>query len=83
MQQPVGEAGGGLERVAEGVAEIEQRALAGFALVARDDAGLGAAADGDGVLARRLPPANTSCQFASSQEKNAASPSRPYLATSA
>ena len=37
VQQPVGEAGGGFERVAEGVAEIEQRALAGLALVARDD----------------------------------------------
>ena len=42
----------GFERVAEGVAEIEQRALAGLALVARDDAGLAAAADRDGVLAR-------------------------------
>ena len=63
----------GLERMAEGVAEIEQRALAGLALVARDDAGLGAAAHRDGVLARSsgLPPANMSCQFASSQAKNA------------
>ena len=85
VQQPVGEAAAGFERVAEGVAEIEQRALAALALVARDDAGLGAAADRDGVLARGpdLPPANTSCQLASSQAKNAASPSRPYLATSA
>ena len=33
----VGKAGGRLERMAEGVAEIEQRALAGLALVARDD----------------------------------------------
>ncbi len=39
--------------MAESVAEIEQRALAGLALVARDDAGLAAAADRDGVLARR------------------------------
>ena len=37
VQQPVGEARRGLERVAEGMAEIEQRALAGLALVARDD----------------------------------------------
>src|SRR5450759_5025758 len=51
VQQPAGEAGAGLQRVTEGVAEIEQRALAGFALVARHDAGLAAAADRDGVLA--------------------------------
>ena len=63
----------GLERVAEGVAEIEQRAIAGLALVARDDGGLGAAAHRDGVFARQasddLPPANTSRQLASSQAK--------------
>ena len=52
MQQPVGEAGRRLQRVAEGMAEIEQHALAGLALVARDDPGLGAAAHRDGVLAR-------------------------------
>ncbi len=34
-------AGSGLQRVAEGVAEIEQRAVAGLVLVARDDVGLG------------------------------------------
>jgi len=33
-------AGDGLERVAERVAEVEERALAVFSLVARDDAGL-------------------------------------------
>ena len=53
VQQPVGKAAAGFERMPEGVAEIEQRALAGFALVARNDAGLGAAADRNGVLARR------------------------------
>ncbi len=37
----------GFERVAERVSEIEQRALAGLALVARDDAGLVAAAESD------------------------------------
>ena len=85
VEQPVGEAAGRLQRMAEGVAEIEQRPVAGLALVAGHDRGLGAAAHGDGVLARarRSPPANTSRQFASSQEKKAASPSRPYLATSA
>ena len=53
MQQPLRKAGAGLQRVTEGMAEIEQRAFAGLALVARDDAGLAAAADRDGVLARR------------------------------
>ena len=52
MEQPVGKAGRGLQRMAEGVAEIEQRALAGLALVARHDRRLGAAGGGDGVFAR-------------------------------
>ena len=52
VQQPAGEAGGRLERVPEGVAEIEQRPLAGLALVAADDRRLHAAAHRDGVLAR-------------------------------
>ena len=51
--QAIGEAGGGLERMAEGVAEIEQRPLAGLALVARDDRRLHAAAHRDRMLARR------------------------------
>src|SRR5512139_719764 len=53
VQQPVGEATAGLERMAERVAEIEQRALSSLALVPRDDAGLGAAANRNRVLARR------------------------------
>src|SRR4030095_1836519 len=52
MEQPLGEAGRGFQRVTKGVAEIEQRPLAGLALVARDDRGLGAAGGGNGVLAR-------------------------------
>ena len=52
MQQPVGKAGGGFQRMAEGVAEIEQGALAILALVARHDRSLVAAAHGDGVFAR-------------------------------
>ena len=83
MQQPAGEAGGRFEGMAEGVAEIEQRALAGLALVARDGHGLGAAAHRDRVFARADPPAKTSCQLASSQAKKPASPISPYLATSA
>ncbi len=52
MEQAVGKAGGGLQRMAEGMTEIEQCALAGFALVARHDSGFGAAGCGDGVFAR-------------------------------
>jgi UDP-N-acetyl-D-mannosaminuronic acid transferase (WecB/TagA/CpsF family) len=52
VQQPVGKASGGFERMAEGVAEIEQRAVPGFSLVARNDAGFAATADSDGMLAR-------------------------------
>jgi hypothetical protein len=40
---------GGLQRMAEGVAEIEQGAVAGLGLVASDDGRLGAAGGGDGV----------------------------------
>ena len=84
VQQPVGEAGLGLERVAEGVAEIEQRALAGLALVVGDDAGLGLGSrrrrrGSRAGVARRARRR----QFASSQAKKAASPIRPYLTTSA
>ena len=53
VKQPVGEAGRGFERMAEGVAEIEQRALAVLALVARNDRSLGAAGSCDRMLARR------------------------------
>ena len=51
VQQPVGKAAAGFERMTEGVAEIEQRTLAGFALVARNDAGLATATHRNGVLA--------------------------------
>ena len=53
VEQAVGIAGGGFERMAEGVAEIEEGADAALALVGGDDRGLGAAGDGDGVLALR------------------------------
>ena len=52
MKQPVGKSGRGFQRMAEGMAEIEQRAFAGLALVARHDRGLGAAGGRDGVFAR-------------------------------
>ena len=44
VQQRIAEAGLGLERMAEGVAEIEQRPLALLALVDGDHRGLGGAA---------------------------------------
>ena len=56
VQQPVGEAGPRLERMAERVAEVEQHALARFRLVAGDDAGLALHGDGDGVGQRRRVP---------------------------
>ena len=87
VQQPVGETRRRLERVAEGVAEIEQHAVAGLALVARDDRGLGAAARprwrARAQSFRRCRRRTRRCQFASSQAKKAASPSSPYLTTSA
>src|SRR5579871_1154069 len=43
MEQAVGETGRRLQRVTERMAEIEQRPLAGFALIARDNRGVGAA----------------------------------------
>jgi hypothetical protein len=51
MQQPVGKSGRRLQRMTERVPEIEQRAVAGLALVAGDDLGLHAAAGGNGGLA--------------------------------
>ena len=53
MQQPVAEPGLGLQRMAEGMAEIQQRPVAGLALVGRDDVRLHAAADHDGAGQRR------------------------------
>src|SRR5512144_1624837 len=53
VQQAVGEPAAGFQRMAESLAEIEQRALASLALVARNSPGLGAAADCNRMLARR------------------------------
>ena len=83
MQQTPGEAGAGFQRVAEGVAEIEQRALAGLALVARHDAGLAAAAHRDGLFARRRRRRTLLASSLPARRKRPASPSSPYLATSA
>ncbi len=54
VEQAIGETGRRLQRMTKSVAEIEPRAFAGFALVARHDRGLGAAGGGDRVLARRI-----------------------------
>jgi len=53
VKQAIGKAGRSLQRMAERVAEIEQRALAVFALVAGDDRGLGAAGGRNRVLTCR------------------------------
>ena len=76
-------AGRRLQRMAERVAEIEQRAVAGLEFVARDDIGLGAAAIRRSPRCapdRRQTPA---CQFFSSQAKKSGRSISPYLATSA
>ncbi len=52
MKQPVGKAGRGLQCVAESVAEVEQRALTGLALVPRHDRGFRPAGSRDGMFAR-------------------------------
>ena len=68
--------------MAKRVAEIEQRAVAGLALVARDDRRLGAAAGGDRVLARRTAGKDIGMVGFQPGEESS-SPSTPYLATSA
>ena len=83
VQQPVGIAGRGLERMAEGMAEVEERAVALLGLVAGDDLGLHLA----GAPHRVLPRAGVAglaapAPLASSQAKKSASPRRPYFATS-
>src|SRR5215218_8212029 len=54
VMQPSGKPGGGLQRVSERMAEIEQRTFPGLAFVARHDAGLHPVAYRNGVLARRI-----------------------------
>ena len=53
MEEPVGKSRRCLQRMGEGVAEVEERAVAGLALVAGNDRGLHPAARRDGMLARR------------------------------
>ncbi len=55
VQQPLRVASPGLERVAERVAEVQERAVAGLGLVARDDLGLASDAGGhERGLCRRI-----------------------------
>ena len=58
MQQPGGIARGRLQRMAEGMAEIEQCAHAGFGLVLGHDRSLGFAGAADGMNARLPVPAH-------------------------
>ena len=70
MDEPGGVvAGDALERVAEGVAEVEQRAVAVLALVAHDDGGLRRGSSAATASSRSGPPAKTPRQFASHQSK--------------
>ena len=80
----VAEPGLGFERMAEGVAEIEQRAVAVLALVAGDDLGLhrGSSSAPRGVSAAGSR-SQTAPPSASSQSKNPASRISPYLTISA
>src|SRR6185437_9328285 len=54
VKQPVGITGGGLQRVPEGMPQIEQGAVAGLTFVARHDIGLHPAGMGDGMDAGSL-----------------------------
>ena len=84
MQQVGAEAGLGLERMAEGMAEIEQRAqVGGLALVGGHDARLGTAAllDRVGALGRVARQHRRAVR--SHQAQKAGSSISPYLATSA
>ena len=83
MQQRVAEGERGLESMAEGVPEIEERAIAGLALVRADDAGLGAAALRDRMGLAALSPSSRRAALASHQAKNSGSSMSPYFTTSA
>ncbi len=69
----------------EGVAEVEQHAVAGLRLVAGDDGGLGgdAALDGLGQHARIVAVKQALPMAVEPLEERRASPSRPYFTTSA
>ena len=71
-----------LQRVAEGVAEVEQRARALLGLVGGDDARLGGATDRDRARPRR-PAGEHVAPCASSHSKKSRSSISPYLTTSA
>ena len=71
-----------LERVAEGVAEVEKRAVAFLALVAHHHGGLGPAALRHGLIAFGAALEHAA-PMASHQSKKTESPIRPYFTTSA
>ena len=74
--------GGALERMREGMAEVEQRAVAVLALVAGDGRGLRLATRAT-AKSRSAPPESTPNQLSSHHAKKAASSMRPYFTTSA
>src|SRR5215468_5051200 len=53
MEQPIGKSRRRFQSVSERMAEIEERTIAGLALVTRDDCGLHPAARRDRMFARR------------------------------
>ena len=77
-------AGNRFDRVADGMAEIEDRAAAGlFAFVAGDDVGLELARAGDDRAQGVVLRSRMASALASRKAKNAASRMTPYLTTSA
>jgi hypothetical protein len=74
--------GGRFQRMAESVAEIEQRPRTAFTLVGGHHVGLGLATGGDRPDARRAAREHLT-PVGSSQAKNSGRSISPYLATSA
>ena len=83
MEQLVAIAAFGLERMAEGMAEIEQRAARRSRSSAPTIRGLGGAGDGDGVAPGGEIAVEQGGAMALQPGEEAASPMRPYFTTSA
>ena len=72
-----------LQRMTEGMAQVEQRARSSFPLVLGDDRRLRTAAAATAWRSAAGSPARIRSPFASSHSKNELSPSSPYLTISA
>ena len=83
VQQRVAESGLGLERVAERVAEIEERPLALLALVGGDDLRFRGTAPQHRLAPRGRVAGDETGAAVSSQSKKARSRMSPYFTTSA